>query len=458
MRRLPVLLLLAVLCWPSPAGASSRQAVTFEAPRELVSGATRDATLDQIRAFGVTRVRQLVPWRDYAPSPGAKRKPAFDASDPNAYPPDTWDKLDALVAAASARGMTLTLTLTGPAPRWAARDKAGVRRPGARQFGFFARAIGRRYGDAVDTWSIWNEPNQPQFLLPQYRKGRPYSPKLYRKLYQAAYAGLRATPANARDAILLGETSPRGNSHVVHPLAFLRGTLCLNARWRKARRCKALPADGYAHHAYTTSKGPRWRPPSRDDVTIGVLSRLVTALNRAAKAHALPAHLPIYLTEFGIQTTPDQVSGVSLSKQAAYLAIAEHIAYVNPRVVSFSQYLMSDDPPRAHGYRYGGFESGLRRSNGRPKPAYQGFRLPLAVEAYGRSDVLWGLVRPQRSATKVTILRAPKGRKWRALKTIATTATGVYALRTAHHDGQRYRVRWTAPDGRTYTGPPIRAY
>ena len=46
-------------------------------------------------------------------------------------------------------------------------------------------------------WSIWNEPNQPQFLAPQYERGKPVSPKLYRKLYQAAVRGLRATPANA---------------------------------------------------------------------------------------------------------------------------------------------------------------------------------------------------------------------------------------------------------------------
>ena len=59
------------------------------------------------------------------------------------------------------------------------------------------------------------------------------------------------------------------------------------------------------------------------------------------------------------------------------------MAYVNPRVVAFSQYLMSDDPPRVDGYRYGGFESGLRDSDGKAKPAYEGFRLPLAVEIYG---------------------------------------------------------------------------
>ena len=44
---------------------------------------------------------------------------------------------------------------------------------------------------------------------------------------------------------------------------------------------------------------------------------------------------------------------------------------------------MSDDPPRADGYRYAGFESGLRSADGKPKPAYEGFRLPLAVEIYG---------------------------------------------------------------------------
>ena len=135
-------------------------------------------------------------------------------------------------------------------------------------------------------------------------------------------------------------------------------------------------------------------------MTIGVLSRLTSALDKAAKAGALPKHLPVYLTEFGIQSTPDKISGVSLAKQAAYLAIAEHMAYVNPRVAAFSQYLLSDDPPRSDGYRYGGFESGLRSADGKPKPAYEGFRLPLAVEIYGSSDVLWGLVRPQRAVTQ----------------------------------------------------------
>ena len=76
---------------------------------------------------------------------------------------------------------------------------------------------------------------------------------------------------------------------------------------------------------------------------------------------------------------------------------------------------------------------------------------------YGRNDVLWGLVRPQRGVTKVTIEHRTKG-EWKVLKTLDTTAAGVYALKTTHRSGQRYRVRWTAPEGETYTGPSVRGY
>jgi hypothetical protein len=309
----------------------------------------------------------------------------------------------------------------------------------------------------VSTWSIWNEPNQPQFLLPQYRKGKPVSGPIYRRLYLAAYTAIRAAPGNAGDTILLGETSPRGNSHVVRPLTFLRGVLGLNARYERVKRWSALPADGYAHHAYTTSKGPRFVPPSPDDVTIGVLPRLVKALDRAAKAKALPRRLPVYLTEFGIQSYPDRIAGVPQARQAAYIAVSEHIAYVNARVAAFSQYLMRDDPTVVDGERFGGFESGLRTSSGKPKPAYKAFRLPLAVERSGGSDLAWGLVRPDRARTSVTIYGASGKGRFEKLQTVTTNSTGVYAARFAHRKGRRYLVRWTAPDGRTYAGAAITA-
>jgi cellulase (glycosyl hydrolase family 5) len=456
--RIAILTITLLALLVAPAQASPRQVMTFEAPDELLDDGRRDATLDEIRAFGVTQIRQLVYWQQFAPGPNRKRKPSFNASDPNAYP--ALGLVDRLLAAAEARGIKVILTPTGPVPRWATGSKKGhVNRPSPRQFGQFVTALARRYGAQVEMWSVWNEPNQPQFLMPQYRKKRPVSPGLYRKLYQAAYRAIRSVPENRRDKILIGETSPRGNENVVHPLRFLRGMTCLSSKYRKTRSCARLQADGYAHHAYTTRIGPRFEPSDKDDVTIGVLDRLVEALDRAGRARGLPPRLKIYLTEFGIQSEPDRISGVSFERQPAYYAIAEHMAYVNGRVALFSQYLMRDDAPREDGYRFRGFESGLRRNNGQRKPAYRAFPNPLAVERYGPSDVLWGLIRPQPGVTRVTIeVRRPGRRNWRVLRRLNTTSRGVYGLRAEHRKGQEYRVRWTSSAGKGYTGPATRAY
>ncbi len=433
--------------------------MTFEA-RELLDDASRDRTLDEIRAFGVKRIRVLLYWSRVAPQPSSRARPRFDAALPEAYPAAGWAKYDNLLQAARSRGLEVYLTITGPAPRWATkarRARDGITDPRPEDFKAFATAVGTRYGAQVGLWSIWNEPNQPQFLRPQFRDGKAASPGLYRKLYQAAHEGLEKS-GNANDTILLGETSPRGNQRVVAPLAFLRGTLCLSASYRKRGSCGVLDTDGYAHHPYTTSAGPSFRPPNRDDVTIGVLSRLTQALDRAGRAGAVRSGLGIYLTEFGIQSFPDP-SAVSLTQQAEYLPISEHLAFLNRRVRAFSQYLMSDDDPRAGGERYGGFESGLRRSDGRIKPAYAGFRTPLAVTDYGPSDVGWGLVRPAQGQVSVDIEYRKRGaRSFRKLQTVMTNAAGVFAFRSGSSSGRRYRVRWTAPGGEVFVGPPIRSY
>jgi hypothetical protein len=463
MRRVLVILLLcaAVAVSPAAALASAGQTMTFEAPRELLDDATRDATLGEIQALGVDHVRQLVYWRDFAPAADSSVRPTFDAADPAAYPEGTWARLDRLFAAAQDRGISIQLTLTGPVPKWATRrHRDSVTEPDAAQFGAFATAVGRRYGDRVSLWSIWNEPNHPDFLKPQYRNGRPASPAIYRKLFQAGAKGLRAS-GNQNDKILMGETAPIGNTHLVKPLAFLRGALCLNARWHKSPHCGVLDADGYAHHPYTKRSGPRYRPPSSDDVTIGVVARLVRALDRATKAGALRHGQGIYLTEFGVQSTPDPFVGVSLARQAEYIGIAEQIAFSNPRVKSFSQYLLADDPPRPGPRiaRYSGFETGLRGSDGTAKPAYDAFRLPLVATDYGRSDVIWGRVRPYPHQTRVALqISASSGKSWRAYKTVQTNSAGVYGLKVPHVNGRRFRAVWTAPDGAVYTGPPIRAY
>jgi hypothetical protein len=448
-RLLPLTILLCLLPCAS-ASASRTQSLTFEAPRDLMNPITRPAALNELESLGVRSLRVVLTWSTVAPGPNDAQKPSFEPTDPDAY---AWGEYDAVMAAAKARNWPVLLTVSGPVPRWATQAKLdNLTRPSPPAFAAFMTAVGRRYGDQVSTWSIWNEPNQPQFLRPQFADGgRATSPLIYRSLFLAGQRGLRKA-GQGDDTILLGETSPRGTTRVVAPLTFLRGVLCLDRSYKRIGKCAPLSAGGYAHHAYTTRQGPTFKPPP-NDVTIGVLSRLSTALDRARRARALTTKLPIHLTEFGIQSTPDTLSGVSLAKQVEYRAISEKIAYDNPRVVAFSQYLLRDSDPTGP-KQYDGFESGLRFADGRPKPSLPAFRLPLAVTRHGSKATVWGLVRPATGVTSATISYANKGSsRFLALKTVQTNALGYFSLKTGYRAGRRWNVSSLGQ-----SGSPVGAY
>ncbi|MBJ7332073.1 MAG: cellulase family glycosylhydrolase [Solirubrobacteraceae bacterium] len=442
---------------PTGAQAASSQPTLFEAPRELLGddAALRASTAREIRALGADWVRVILYWGTAAPDPERATKPAFDERDPAAYP--GLARYDAAIAAARAEGLKVLVTVSGPVPRWATSTKKDQRtRPNATLYGRFTEMLAKHYGAQVGAWSIWNEPNHPQFLLPQItRKGKTRemtAAKLYRQLFQRGEAGLAA--GGSRAPVLLGETAPRGTATAVAPLAFLRTTLCLDSRYRKRSSCGRLKADGYAHHAYTTRGGPFFTPPSKDDVTIGVLSRLNSALAKAERAKALPRGTDVWLTEFGIQSWPDKILGVAPQQQAEYRSISEQIAYRNSRVKMFSQYLMRDDLPRTGGSRFGGFESGLRYADGGAKPSYEGFRLPLVASRGKGSTALWGIARPANGPTTVTIdYRTGSGGTWRKLKTDRTSTRGVWGTTTSLSSSRQYRVRWEG-----FTGPPTRSY
>lgn len=444
----------------APGGRAARdQTVLFEAPSDLLNAQTRPAALAQLEHLGVHALRVILTWKTVVPGPDAATKPKFDATDPAAY---YWGGYDAVLAAARQRGWQVLLTISGPVPRWATPGAVdNVTRPDPLDFQQFATAVGRHYGAQVKLFSIWNEPNEPVFLGPQFVGGVPASPRIYRGLFQAGVAGLRASGHFTGARVLMGETAPRGTGHVVAPLTFLRGVLCLDAAYHKASSCSGLPADGYAHHAYTTKAGPSFKPPGPNDVTIGVLGRLTTALDKAAAAGAIRAGLPIYLTEFGIQSVPDPLIGVSLAQQAEFIAISEHIAYANPRVRFFSQYLLRDDQPRAGPplSRYSGFESGLEFANGAKKPSYSEWPVPLTVTKRGAASAsLWGLVRPAGKSTVLAVQAADAGGGFHDVLMVRTNSLGYWTAHASFRKGRRWRVRWTAPGGAAYIGPPIRAY
>ncbi len=446
--------LVAVLAQAGPAAAAPSQQLVFDAPRDLLNDAERPRALEELDRLGVRSLRVLIYWRDVAPAAGSASRPDADLSDPASY---DWAKYDGLMAAARERGWSVVATLTLPGPRWAMRDRKDfLTRPSASLYGRFVEAAAKRYGDQVETWAIGNEPNHPDFLRPQYSGGEARSPALYRSLVRAATSALDRT-GQAADTVLAGETLPRGKRGTsVAPLAFLRGVLCLDRSYRKRKGCGRLNIDGWSHHPYTTPAGPFFVSPNRDDVTIGSLSRLTRALDRAGRAGAIRRGMPVWLTEFGVQSSPDRISGVSLTRQVEFRAHAERLAYANRRVKAFSQYLLTDDPPVENvsaSRRYGGFESGLKFSTGREKPSFAGFRLPLAALRTGARVSVWGLVRPAGGRVRAELLVQDRGsRAFRRLKTVRTDARGYFTLRTAYRSGRRYRLRWSGDEG-----APVRA-
>ena len=456
----------------APALASHGQSTYFEASNTLLNPATRARTFQQLEHLGVKALRVELYWYDVAPDAASATRPAVDLTSPSNY---DWALYDPILAEAQSRHLPVLLTVTSPAPRWAtANHKAPyITRPDDEDFQDLMTAIARHYGSEVSTYSIWNEPNHPAFLLPQFNaNGTPASPRIYRGLYQAGYAGLQAAGI-AKPNVLFGETAPTGYDrvnvrklgalHDVAPLLFMREALCLNSHYVKSRSCGALQMAGYAHHAYTIAVAPTYRTPGADNVTIGTLSRLSRALDLAARAHAIPAHLPIYLTEFGVQSLPNRQLGVPASVQAERDAWAEQIAWSNPRVAAFSQYLLRDDAtggaPGAsvHGGTVG-FQTGLEYANGALKPLYYGWPLPLSVSRRGGRFSLWGLVRPAGGATSVKVLvKLRHAKHYRTVRVLRTNGLGYWTLGTST-PGELWRVQWTGPGGVRYEGPAIHAH
>src|SRR3954447_5892093 len=156
----------------APAHAAKSQESIFQDDTSLIfSGdAKRQATLDEIKALGATTVHSLLFWSRIAPSSDASKKPAgFDATNPDAYPPGAWFQYEQLVAEAQARGLKVIFSPV-QAPHWADTCNSRANRhhckPSPRDFGEFVPAAGKRF-PTVHSWSMWNEPNQSNWLYPQ---------------------------------------------------------------------------------------------------------------------------------------------------------------------------------------------------------------------------------------------------------------------------------------------------
>jgi hypothetical protein len=444
---------------PSAARANSSQESIFQDDAVLLNGSP-GPSLDMLQGLGVTTIHSLVFWHKVAPHPRSRSRPHGDLNNPNSYPVSVWAPYDALVREATARGLQVLLTPTGFTPRWAQGCSTRDCDPDPKLYRQFVTAVGRRYSGTfrdssgnllprVSRWSLWNEPNQVGWMNPQSRAA-----PLYRDLVYAGLTGLRAS-GHTGDQVLLGETAPIGRGRSTDPTTFLLNLFCIDPHGHKLRGRAARQQGcighfkrfsgitGFAHHPYNVSAtGPALRAPhGPGDITLATLSRLNKVLRLGAHAHAIRAGLPIYFTEYGIQSRPpNRRYGAPVSRQAMWLNEADYLAYKNRAVRSVAQYELID------GADLGVFTTGLIFHSGAPKPSLDAYRLPIWASRSGSRTALWFWVRPAAGVPQNVFIQHDTGG---GFLDIDERSTDVHGFATVSEPGTsgRWRIAWTDPAG-----------
>ena len=312
----------------------------------------RAAMLDRVQGTGARIVRVLIRWYLTAPERPRTGGPPFFV--PRLH------EIDELVANANARGLEVLLSIWGT-PGWANGGLGPNHAPDdPSELGRFARALADRY-PTVRRYAIWNEPNTEQFLAPQFdERGSSVAPAIYARLYRAAYDGIKKARPDALVAI--GETSShgrdapsRGRAQDTHsPARFAR---------LLAEQEPALLFDAWGHHPYPVKGGqaPDHASPW-PSVTLTCLERFGEALDRWFGRD----EIPLWITEYAHEATPDEPRGIAPGLQARYAARALELAAGVERVRLFVWFTFRDDQTNA-------WQSGLLDGRGRERPAYAGF-------------------------------------------------------------------------------------
>ena len=222
----------------------------------------------------------------------------------------------------------------------------------------------------VSMWTAWNEPNNPVYLSPQYKKvgktWRVQSAADYAKICNAVMAGVHSQYLGPLpgETVACGVTAPKGNDAPatarasVDPLTFLT----------QAHRFGMKSFDVYAHHPYADmgNESPAYVPKGKTKrrVQLGNINNLLALISK----YYGPKHL--WITEYGYQTNPPDKSGfgVSWPNQAKYLTQAYALARKNPRIDMMLWFMVRDDPNVKIGW-----QSGLMTVAGKHKPCCNSF-------------------------------------------------------------------------------------
>ena len=284
-----------------PRRPSPRQTVTFEAPRELLDDAARDAHArrdPRLRRHPRPPARLLARLRA-APERQDASRAGFDAVRPRRLPRGHVGNAGrADRGRRGAQGIKVHAHAHRPGAEVGDQDQEGQPHAAEPEGVPGVRDRHRRAATATSVEHVVDlERAQPAAVPePQYRNGKPYSPELYRKLYQAGVrgpardAGQRAGHDPDRRDVAARQLERRPPAGLPARDAVPGLEVPQDEEVRRARR-RRLRAPRV--HDERRARGSC--PPTRDDVTIGVLSRLERALDKAGKARRAaraPADLP----------------------------------------------------------------------------------------------------------------------------------------------------------------------
>src|SRR4051794_25320850 len=367
-RLLPLLALLAtLLVVASPAHAARNFEVGLQDDPTFVYNAFRPGqtfAFSLVKGLRVSYLRINVAWAEAAGSKaGSKKRPKGTIY--------KWTKWDNAVSHARSKGLKVQLVLMGQAPAWATSNKKiGPVKPSGKEYGLFAGAAAKHfYARGVRRFSVWNEPNFIGWIQPKKSQA-----STYRSMYYYGYAAIHRSAPKAQ--ILFGELAPFvDGKRFTSPLSFTRSVLCVDSKYRKRSKkkgCHAFRTNGVADHPYNYSHGPTYKGGSKDDVTIGTLSRLTKALDKFKKLGALKPvgakSTPVYLTEFSyLAKATAHEKAWSETNRKTFIPQAFGIALKNPRVRQLVQYEIAN-PPCPGPWCF--WESGLVSQNGVKLPSY----------------------------------------------------------------------------------------
>jgi hypothetical protein len=263
------------------------------------------------------------------------------------------------------------------------------------EFAAYAGALVKALPQVRDV-IVGNEPNLSTFWRPQFGGGgRDLAARAYADLLARSYDAIKASAPGVR--VLGGALSPRGadrpgGSRPTHsPTAFIRD---LGAAYRASRRGRPL-MDAFAIHPYmqASSVSPAAPHPENTSITLADYPKLVALLTEAFAGTAQAgARLPIYYTEFGVQTavpapkrhfyvdldSPARTDSVSFAVQGAYYRRALELAYCQPTVRGLFVFHTFDEPSLS------GWQSGLYFVDRTPKPSLPTFKRAVADLRNGR--------------------------------------------------------------------------